>query len=71
MVSVSVQAGVLDHGMIMNVAFGNLGDPALVLVSKRGVKVYGKRSKIGFNQAGKQQVRNGILSWKSEQSVVK
>jgi len=70
MVSFTVRAGVVDHGMIMNVTFGNLGDPVWFLFQERTVNKYGNsrpqivgRNKIGFNQAGKQQVRDRNPDW--------
>ncbi len=56
--SFHVLAGVIDRGMIMNVALGNLGDPVWFLPVRKEVNTYGNADRIGFNQAGKQQVRS-------------
>ena len=45
MVSFIVRAGVVDHGMIMNVVLGNLGDPVWFLFQERTVRLYGKQRK--------------------------
>ncbi len=48
--------------MMMKVALGNLGDPDWFLSQEIGVKSTAKKGdKIGFDQAGKQQVRDGTL----------
>jgi hypothetical protein len=66
MVSITVRAGTEGHGMVMNGAFRNLGDPVRFLLFKKWGEKYGKEDKIGFNQAGMQQVRNGTPNRKSE-----